>query len=860
MAESEIKPPRIADRILRWFCSGHVLEFLQGDLYELYAYRLVKYGKVRAGFHYFFDVLSACRPFAFKKSRSRYLNHTAMFQHNFILTIRNFKKHKSQFFINLAGLAAGLVCVLFIYLWVNDERQMDTFHEKDERLYQVMSNHTDASGITTWRGVPGLLLDEIKANVPEIEHASACTDSHEFTVSAEETYLKGKGKFASEEFLEVFTYPLLEGNPKTALSGTSGIIITESLSRKLFKEDSPMGKSIDWHIRGKSKTLMVTGVMQDLPKNASDRFDFLISWDYYHNELIEYKNWYNYYARVMVVLKPLSKTEEVTRKVDAILKEKQGDDRVDLFLTKYSGLYLNDTYENGEQAGGRVEYVNLFTIIALFILFIASINFINLSTAKASHRIKEIGVKKSLGASRLSLMGQYFTESVLISLISLVVAILVVGILLPQFNQIAQKSIVFEFDLQLFGTFIGLIVLVGLVAGSYPALYLSGLKAMEILKGRLARKSPKTWGRKSLVVVQFTLSIILMVSVIVVYKQMEYVKNKNLGFDRENLIYFEREGKLAQQAEAFTSTIRNIPGVTNSTVSGFKIGGENSTGGVSWEGKRPEDQIQFWEIRSGVGLTEILELELVDGRSFSTDFDDSNSVIFNETAIAAMGLENPIGKTISHYKGDKKIVGVVKDFNLISLHSKVEPMILLYLPEEAFYIMVKIARGNEVETIGKIGEVYESFNPGYVFKPKFVDQDYQALYAAEQRVSILSRYFAGFAIFISCLGLFGLAAFTAESRIKEIGIRKILGSSVFGIIFMLSIDFTRMVLAAICIALPISYFATSKWLEDFAYTIDLKWWFFAGSALISLVIAWVTVGLQTYKAATINPKDCLRDE
>lgn len=854
-------PPRLATRLLTWLLRDDLAEEVLGDLEEKFSAMEEKKSLLRARLNYWYQVVNYLRPFAIRKSQSQHLIQVAMFQHNLKLTFRNFRKHKSQFLINLTGLSTGLACVLFIYLWVADERSVDSYHETDKQLYQIMSNHTDASGINTWKGVPGLLLEEIQATVPEVENTVAMTDPHEFTLSAGDAYLKADGKFASQDFFDVFTYPLLEGSEESALLDKSGIVITRSLALRLFKNTDVIGRQLVWHFWGKTKTVQVSAVLEDIPQNTSEKFDFLMSWTYYHDDLIDYKNWYNYYGRIAVLLKPEADKKVAEAKIDAILKEKQEGGRVDLFLTSFSDRYLYSKYENGIQAGGRIEYVNLFSAIALFILFIACINFINLSTAKASQRTKEIGVKKTMGASRQSLIGQFFTESLLLSLISLMIAVVFVWMLLPQFNFITQKQLSLQPDGTLILTAVLLVLVVGLLAGSYPALYLSGLRSIEVLKGKLTKRAAELWGRKTLVVVQFTLSIILIVSVVVVYQQMEFVKNKNLGYDRDNLLYFEREGKLMENSEAFIAELKNIPGISNAALSGFMIGGGNSTGGVSWEGKAEKDQVQFWEIRSGYGLVEILGMEMVQGRAFSNVFGtDSTAVIFNETAIAAMGMENPIGKTITHYTGDKKIVGVVKDFNLVSLHKKVEPAIFLYAPKETYYIMAKLQKGDEVTTLEKMELLYQSFNPGYVFKPQFVDQDYQALYASEERVSVLSRYFAGLAIVISCLGLFGLAAFTAERRTKEIGIRKIMGSSVLGIVFMLSKDFTRMVVTSILIAVPVAYLIASRWLEDFAYTIDLKWWFFLGSAVVALIIAWLTVGLQTFRAATANPVDCLRDE
>lgn len=854
-------PPKFLLHFFRWYCHRDYLEDLEGDLLERFDRSVEQISEKSAKWRFTKDVLRLFRPGIIRPMfKTQKLNPFNMYQHNLKLTYRNFLKHKSQFLINLTGLSTGLACVLFIYLWVSDEQQINKFHQNDSQLYQIMSNHTDASGVRTLKGVPGLLLEEIQTSVPEVKLSVAVTDTYDFSLSVGESYLKASGKFASQGFFDVFTHPLIKGNKEKSLSDKSGIVITESLALRLFKTLDVIGKDLKWHFRGNEKVVHISGVIEDIPENSSDQFDFLMSWDYYHDDLITYKQWGNYYGRIMIVLNPESDRAIAEAKIDTILKEKQESDNVDLFLANYSDLYLYNNYENGQQAGGRIEYVTLFSIVAIFILFIACINFINLSTAKASHRTKEIGVKKSLGASRNSLIAQYFTESLLLSIISMVVAISLVWLLLPQFNFIAQKSLELNLNSQFVFISFTMILIVGILAGSYPALFLSGFKPIDILKGKLIRKPGEIQGRKVLVVTQFTLSIILIIAVVVVYKQMDFVKNKNLGYDKDNLVYFEREGKLIEDSESLVNELRNTIGISNVAMSSFMVGGGNSTGGVSWEGKQPEDQLQFWEIRSGHGLVDIMGMQLIDGRAFSeVPGADSSNVIFNETAIAAMGIEDPIGKTISHYSGDKKIIGVVKDFNLISLHTAVEPMILMYNTETDF-IMAKIDPGNHVATLGKMQDLYEKFNPGYVFKPQFIDQDYQALYTSEERVGVLSRYFSALAILISCLGLFGLAAFTAERRMKEIGIRKILGAGDLKIIYLLTNEFSKMVILAIFIALPFSYFISQYWLESFAFRIELKWWYFGGTGALALFVAWLTVSLHTIKAATVNPVECLKDE
>jgi hypothetical protein len=488
----------------------------------------------------------------------------------------------------------------------------------------------------------------------------------------------------------------------------------------------------------------------------------------------------------------------------------------------------------------------------------------NLSTAKASRRLKEVGIKKTLGADQKALMFQYLGESMLMTFLSLAIAILLVVLFLPQFNQITGKQLALSFDINLILSVLGITLFTGLIAGSYPALYLSGFNPTTVLKGKLNTSVGELWARKGLVVFQFTLSIILIVGVLVVYKQIEFVQTKNLGYDKDNVIYFKIEGKVEENLETFLSEVRNIPGIVNASSIGQNIvGGINTitTDYLHWEGKKIDGKTVF-EIRAvNYGMIEMLGIEMTMGRTFSRDFSTEESkIILNEAAIEAMGLEDPIGKVITSRGNNFEIIGVTKNFHLQSLHREVTPLYFVIGPQWTDNILAKIEAGRERETIEQLQQFYQEYNPGFPFAYQFLDEAYQAQYVAEQRVSILSRYFAGFAILISCLGLFGLVAFTAERRLKEIGIRKILGSSEFGIVRLLSTDFTKMVSVAILIALPIGYYIAKNWLDNFAYRIDLKWWFFVGAGLLALLITWFTVALQTVKAARINPTECLKDE
>ena len=790
-----------------------------------------------------------------------------MFRHTLLLAYRSFLRFKSTFFINLIGLSTGLACSLFIYLWVSDELHVDKFHEKDERLFQAMERQQATDGILVSDKTAGLVAQALTQEMPEVEYAAAVLHYSGFPTSIlsaqQENKIRATGQFASKDYFQVFSYKLIAGDEASVLRDKNAIVLSEKLARQLFKTtQNAVGKTLQWEMGSLKKQVIVSGVFKDIPVSSSEQFDFLLSFEAYKDTAPWVLNWENDGTHTYVVLKKGANVAQCNNKIANLINSKNGGAHRQLFLKPYSEKYLYGNYENGVQAGGRIVYVKLFSIIAIFILLIACINFMNLSTAKANQRIKEVGVKKVIGASRRTLMGQYLGESLLMAFISLSVAILLVVLLLPSFNQITGKHLLLPVDTTLIAAILGITLFTGLIAGSYPALYLSGFSPATVLKGRLPGSIGELFIRKGLVVFQFALSVILIVAVLVVYKQIAYIQTKNLGYDKDNIIHFLKEGRLYENQDAFLAAVKNIPGIVNaSSVGRSIIGSHNTTSGLAWEGKNPDENTAFEMIRVNYDLMQTLGIQMVAGRAFSRSFaTDEAKIIFNEAAIAAMGLKDPVGKNINLWGQDLEIVGVAKNFHFESLHENVKPLFFKLEPGQTHAIMVKIAAGKEKEVIPNLQNLYTEFNPGFTFDYQFLDQDYQALYTAEQRISALSRYFAGLAILISCLGLFGLAAFTAERRRKEIGVRKVLGASSLNIIYLLSGDFTKLVLAAILFTLPLSWLAARQWLNNFAYRIDLQWWYFIGAGLAALLIAWFTVGIQAAKAARINPVHSLKDE
>ncbi len=793
-----------------------------------------------------------------------------MLKHNLLITSRNFKRSKTTFFINLIGLSISLACAIFIYMWVNDELHVDKFNKNDSRLYQVMANFKSPQGISTEKITPIIMGNAMRQEFPEVEYATAANAFLFYTKEGMLIYgknhLKAKGMFASKDFFHVFSYHLIQGNMNTVLKNKNNIAISEGLAKKLFNTTkNVIGKTLKWDHPFFQGIFKISGIFKDPPINSTYQFDAIFS----IKELLENdpfaKTWGGFYAETCLILKKGTDIDRFNKKITNYLKSKDpSNNNVTLFVQQFSKKYLYGHYENGAVSGGRITYVRLFSVIAVIILLIACVNFMNLSTAKASTRMKEIGVKKTIGANRKAIIIQYIQESLFITFLSLLVALVLIELLLPQFNSITGKSLSINFNLKFILIALGITIFTGLISGSYPAFYLSRLTPIKMLKGKLNTSFGELWIRKGLVIFQFALSIIFIAGVFVVDKQIEFTQTKNLGYNRDNILCFQWKqpfsngGKINTSYVSFVSELKSIPGVVNTTnMSGSILKDLIGQTGCSWSGQESDKAYLFKAPFVSYDFIKTLGLYVVEGHSFSRKYNNEESdIIVNEAAIKMMGLKDPINKRI---RFDMQIVGVVKDFNYGSLREKIEPLILRfrkYNPD----VMVKIKAGTEKATIEQVRKIYKKFNNDQPFDFTFMDNDYQTLYKSEIQTGRLSTYFAGLAIIISCLGLLGLTAFTTQKRQKEIGIRKVLGSSEFSIIYLLSADFTKLVLISIAIALPISYLLIKNWLDSFAYRISLNPWYFLSAGIITLLIALFTVGTQALKAARTNPSQCLRDE
>ncbi len=859
-------PPKYATKLLKFLLKETLKEEVLGDLEEKFEQKIATTTLFKAKANYWYQTINYLRPFAIRNNLITDYNPFFMFRHNLKLTFRNFKRDKSTFLINLIGLSTGLACALMIYLWVADEVSVDKFHQRDAQLFQVMKHsESPGGGINSFAWTPAPLAKAMRSEMPEVEYATSIRlrqGDQQGIVQAGDKQLKFTEQYAESDFFKMFSYKILDGDATQFLQRKEDIVISDNFARKVFGQTSNLvGKTIEWEKAPFSGTYQIVGVYQMPPKNATNQFDVVFHFDLIIDNFPETNKWTYGGPDTYIALQEGTDVTDFQEKISTYLQEKSGEEYQSLFIRPYSDKYLYGKYENGQQAGGRIDYVWLFSIIALFILAIACINFMNLSTAKATQRYKEVGVKKAIGAERSHLISQYLSESILITLFSLVVALVLVHLLLPQFNVLTGKELAFIVEPKVIASILGITLFTGLVAGSYPALYLSGFEAVEVLKGKISRSVGEAWIRKGLVVFQFAISVILIVSVLVVYNQIQFIQNKNLGFNKDQVIHFKKEGRLTQDMTTFLNEIKQLPNVVNAAgIRSDLINNRTNTRGLRWEGLIEGNEIAFKYLMVDYNLLETIGVELSAGRTYSKDFgDESNKIIFNESAIKAMGLTDPIGKTVRQWGEDKQIIGVVKDFHFESLYEPVKPCFIT-VGDKTTDIMVKMAAGTERETIANLSAIHKDFNNGLPLDYQFLDADYATLYASEARVATLSKYFAGIAILISCLGLFGLVTFSAQRRIKEIGIRKVLGASTFGIVRLLSADFTKMVIVAIAIALPISYYIAKNWLDSFAFSIELQPVFFIVAGLSALLIAWLTVGIQTMKAARVNPTVCLKSE
>ena len=780
---------------------------------------------------------------------------------------RNLVKNRTHTFINMAGLSVGLACSLLILLWVQNEVDMDGFHKNGKYLYQVYEQQHFDNKVNGQYYTPGVLAAELKRTIPEVQLAANAVfyDEHNFKVG--DKIIKLKGGSADADFFKMFSYPMIQGNAESSLRTVSDISISKKMAEEFFgSAQAAIGKTLRIDNR---KIFIVTSVFENVGTNSSLKFDYLINWASFLEDNPWAKEWGNNTPYTYIQLRPDARPDLVDQKIRHFLEkldkdEKPGTFTQELALQQFDQVYLHGNFKEGKIDGGRIEYVHLFSVVAVFILLIACINFMNLTTARSVKRAKEIGVRKAVGAVRGVLIRQFISESLLLTSIAVLFSLFIVTAILPLFNQVTQKQIELPFqDIKFWAELLIITFITGIVSGSYPALFLSSFNPVKVLKGTLKLDSGTTIFRKGLVVFQFVLSVVLIIGTLIISRQISYIQSINLGFDRENTIYVPLEGNLVKKYEVLKQEALRMPGiqaVTQTTSQPIQI--STSTVGVNWDGKIPNTTISFNNIAVGYDFIKTMKLKMKEGRDFEKSFaTDTSAYIVNEAAVKRFGYADPIGKSITMWGVKGKIIGVVKDFHFSSLHDQIKPLIIRY-GENADYgfAVVRTMPGKTKEALASLETITKELNPDFQFTYTFSDDAYDKLYNNEQIVSKLSDGFAFLAIFISCLGLLGLAMFTAEQRLKEIGIRKVLGASVGSLFTLLSSEFLVLVVIALVIATPVAWYAMDIWLRNFAYHEPMHWWTFALASGVIILIALATVSIQSAKAALVNPIKSLRSE
>jgi len=783
------------------------------------------------------------------------------------IAFRNIVRHKAFAFINIAGLAIGMACSIFILLWVQNELSYDRFHKNANEIYRIAASAGDFKVAVNTAPMP----PELKLKMPVVKNM--------VRLKGLEQHMLGEGikKFdekrifyADSTYFQVFSFPLVRGNPATAMNRRDAVLITQDMAKKYFGDADPMGKTL----RVDNKDYVtITGVLENIPANSHLQFDFLMPMSAIAqaNQDLKESKWdnFNFYSYLLLdkSFRPTAANlAAMDQRLDKIFKEHVDEKvlKVKFQLQPLTAIHLHSDLQADLPGRGNIQYVHIFFVVAIFILMVACINFMNLATARSARRAREVGLRKVVGAGRGQLIGQFLGESMLIAFISLLIALGIVWLLLPVFNGIAGKTLsIHILDGKILAGLVGIALLTGLVSGSYPALFLSGFQPAKVLKGNMKTMGGNRIFRNSLVVLQFVVSIILLAGTALVYRQLNFIKNMNLGFEKSNLLYTGMTGELWSKQDALKAELKQNPLTSDFAISGdLPVNLTNGTVSVEWQGKSPNTQIVFPNMDVNEDFFNVYQLKMVSGRAFSRDFKgDSSNYIINEKAAEVMGMNSSsaVGKPLTMWGNKGTIIGVVKNFNFKPVQLSIEPLIMR-LNHWGGFITVRTKPGTTEAALKALEKITANLNPAYPFSYGFIDQELASQYKGEQQMGSLFNIFAGLAIFISCMGLYGLSAFMAEQRTKEIGVRKVLGASVANVVYMLSTSFTRLILVAVLIAVPVAWYAMDQWLQGFAYHVQVNWIVFLVASLAALLIAWITISYESVKAAVANPVSSLRME
>ncbi len=787
-----------------------------------------------------------------------------MFSNYLKTTLRNLWKNKGYTFLNIFGLAIGITCAALIFLWIEDEVNYNDYFSNKENLYKIKDHQTYDGTTFTFDATPGPLAAGIKNEIPGIKRTARTTWGDQALVSLGEKNIYQQGLFVDSSFLSMFQLEFTKGNAESSFSQLHSIVISEKMADKFFNSTDVLGKTLKLD---NNHDYVIGGVFKDLPENVSFAFTWLAPFKVFENKNDWLARWGNNGVVTYVQTEPNANISTINKKLYNYLDTKAEGLNAKFEIYNMGRWRLYDSFENGKELPGRIKYVNLFSLIAWIILIIACINFMNLATARSEQRAREVGVRKVLGAGKGELIGQFIGESLMMSFISALLAVGIIFITLPAFNSLVQKHVFLNLlNPSHSGGLILIALICGLIAGSYPAFYLSSFKPVAVLKGlKIKNGGSANFIRKGLVVVQFSISIILIISTILIYQQINHVKDRDLGYKRNNLIYMTAQGKIKQNFNVIKDNLIAAGVAENASLSNNQVLNLGSnTDDFSWPGKDPQKQILITVEGVSPEYVSTMGMHIRAGRDFYPGLKaDSGNVIINQAMAKLINkkTENVVGTVISNSGEQRTVVGIIDDFIYNDMYSPGAPLLMYVDTTNVNYLTVRIKEGTKLpEAISKIEGVMKSANPGFPFEYKFVDEQFNKFFQTETLIGKLASVFAILAIFISCLGLFGLAAYTAEKRTKEIGIRKVLGASTQGLAALLSKDFLKLVFISCLIAFPVAWWMMHNWLQAYNYRVHISWVIFLVAGVLALLIALLTVSFQAVKAAVANPVESLRTE
>lgn len=788
-----------------------------------------------------------------------------MLKLNLKIAIRNLWKNKGFTLINVGGLAIGLASCMVLLLYVNYEWSYDKQFSNQERTYVVYNNIKSDGKIFSVDFTPGAMAAEVRTKIPGVAYASHSFFLGNQLISNGDRKIKKSAIYADPSFLKILDYKFIKGNPNAVLQEVNTVILTETLAKSLFGNEDPINKLVKFDNK---ESLKVEAVIEDVAPNNSIQFDYLLPWAFAEKTIPGLKdpNWGDSSYLTLVQLQSNELFDQANAAMKGIFLRNYKKTSSEAILHPLAKLHLYSEFENGKSVGGKIDQLRIFLILAFCILLIACINFMNLTTAKSGKRAKEVGVRKAIGSSRKSLIFQFMFESLLLALLGTVLAFILVEVSLPYFNNLLNVRLIVEYqNWKFWFTLLTLIIFTGLLAGSYPAFYLSSFEPVRALKGFKIKAGSTFSVRKVLVVFQFVFAACLIICTAVIYQQLNYIKNKPIGYNKNNLIQIAVQGNLDDQKKLELLKQRLLKSGVASDVTFFNADinkDSRNTSDVVWSGKNPNENIMFNYRSAGLDFVSTMGTEMASGREFSDQYADSNSVMVNETAVKAMGLKKPVGTIIKFWGKPVTIVGVMKDFVSLSAYQKVMPMLLNPISKfKAEVILLRLKDAQDISaSLDKIDGIVKEMNPDFPVDRTFLDESFEKKFAQEQLLGTLSNWFGGFAIFISCLGLLGLALYMAEQRKKEISIRKVLGANTYSILTLLNMDFIKLVIIANLIAFPLAYLVINKWLSSFDFRVTISAFPFILAAVLSLLIALLTVSIQSIKVARANAVDALRSE